>query len=204
MIEINLIEKKRGSKPVVVLGVDIRTVNFKALGLAILIYYLPKYFIADVWDQELASLDVKVSQLDAESKKLQAELKSHGNIKEQLAAYNEQIERLRQRSTQVDQILQEKTSPKSLLERLARSAPADLWFNELHIQEDRQFTLKGGAESYKSIGDLIVSLNDTPYFRGSLNLAKSETKTEVDGGREVRTEIFEIVGRVESFEIVGR
>lgn len=204
MIEINLIEKKRGSKPVVVLGVDVRTINFKLLGFAILVYYLPKHYIAGVWETELAAIETQVSKLDSESKKLQAELKSHGNIKEELNLYNEQIERLRQRSGQVDQILQEKSSPKSLLERIARSVPEDLWFNELVIQEDRQFFLKGGAESYKSIGDLIVTLNDTPYFRGTLNLTKSETKTEIEGGREARTEVFEVSGRVESFEIVGR
>lgn len=204
MIEINLIEKKRGNKPVVILGVDIRTINFKYLGLAILAFYLPKHFLGSVWEEELGMLNTKVQQLEQERTKLSNELKEFGDIKAQLASYNEQIERLRQRSVQVDNILQQKTSPRSLLERMARSVPEDLWLNELTIQDDRSLNIKGGADSYKSIGDLIVSLNETPYFRGSLNLAKSETKSEIVSGREIRTESFEITGRIDSFEIIGR
>jgi prefoldin subunit 5 len=204
MIAINLIEKKRGSKAVVVLGVDIRTINFKALGFAILLFYIPKNYMKGVWESEISGLNQQVEVLNKNLKDLQKELQGYENIKEQLSSYNAQIERLRQRSEQVDRILKEKTSPKMLLERLARSSPVDLWFDELLILEDRTFSLKGGAESYKSIGDLIVNMNDTPYFRGTLNLAKSETLNEVEGGREVRTESYEITGKIESFEIVGR
>lgn len=204
MIEVNLIERKKGGRPVVVLGVDVRTVNFKLFGLAIILYYAPKNYLTSMWADEIRRIDNQIEILDAKAKTLSEELKSFDNVKKELEAYNTQIERLRGRSDQVDKILKEKTSPKRLLEVIARSVPADLWFNELVIKEDRTFELRGGAESYKSIGDLVNSLNETPYFRNSINLANSETKTEVDGSREIRTESFELIGRVESFEIVGR
>jgi len=204
VIKINLIERKKNSKPVVVLGVDVRTINFKLLFVAILIYYIPKNYMAGVWQEEIRSLDKEIEILDAQSKTVREDLKSFDGVKQELESYKRQIEKLRERSAQVDRILKEKTSPKRLLERMARVAPQDLWFDELTIQDDRSLFLKGGADSYKSIGDLIVTLNETPYFKNSLNLAKSETKTEVDGGREVRTESYEITGTVESFEIMGR
>tara|TARA_R110000868_G_scaffold55424_8_gene172369 strand:+ start:33203 stop:33817 length:615 start_codon:yes stop_codon:yes gene_type:complete len=204
MIKINLIEKKKNAKPVVVLGVDVRTINFKLLFVAILIYYIPKNYMTGVWQEEIRALDKQIEILDAQSKTVREDLKSFDGVKQELESYKRQIEKLRERSAQVDRILKEKTSPKRLLERMARVAPQDLWFDELTIQDDRSLLLKGGADSYKSIGDLIVTLNETPYFKNSLNLAKSETKTEVDGGREVRTESYEIVGTVESFEIMGR
>lgn len=204
MIEVNLIERKKGGKPVVVLGVDVRTINFKALSLAIVIYYVPKNYLASMWLEESRAIDRQIEILDAKAKTLSEELKSFDNVKKELEAYNTQIERLRGRSDQVDKILKEKTSPKRLLEVIARSVPDDLWFNELVIKDDRSFELSGGAESYKSIGDLVNSLNETPYFRNSINLANSETKTEIDGSREIRTEAFKLIGRVESFEIVGR
>tara|TARA_R110000868_G_scaffold97619_13_gene268640 strand:+ start:288 stop:902 length:615 start_codon:yes stop_codon:yes gene_type:complete len=204
MIKINLIEKKKNSKPVVVLGVDVRTINFKLLFVALIIYYVPKNYMSGVWEEEVRVLDKQIQILDAESKRIREDLKSFDGVKQELESYKRQIERLRERSAQVDRILKEKTSPKRLLERMARVAPQDLWFDELTIQDDRSLLLKGGADSYKSIGDLIVTLNETPYFKNSLNLAKSETKTEVDGGREVRTESYEITGTVESFEIMGR
>ncbi len=160
--------------------------------------------MAGVWQEEIRSLDKEIEILDAQSKTVREDLKSFDGVKQELESYKRQIEKLRERSAQVDRILKEKTSPKRLLERMARVAPQDLWFDELTIQDDRSLFLKGGADSYKSIGDLIVTLNETPYFKNSLNLAKSETKTEVDGGREVRTESYEITGTVESFEIMGR
>lgn len=204
MIEVNLIERKKGGKPVVVLGVDVRTINFKLLAVAILIYYVPKNIMQGQWEDEIASVDRQIVKLDADAKAVQEELKNFEGVKAELELYNKQIEKLRERSVQVDRILKEKTSPKRLLERMARLSPENLWFNELIIQEDRSFSLKGGAENYKSIGDLIVALNETPFFKNSLNLAKSETVNEVEGGREVRTESYEIVGKVESFEIQGR
>ncbi len=120
-----------------------------------------------------------------------------------MASYRRQIDKLKERSTQVDKILKEKTSPKRLLERMARVSPKDLWFDEVKISDDQSFFLRGGADSYKSIGDVIVTLNETPYFKNSLNLVKSETITEVEAGRELRHESYEISGNISSFEIVG-
>src|SRR5690606_23183165 len=164
MIEINLIAKKKGGKPVVVLGVDVRTINFKMFGLAILIFYLPKNYLAGVWQKELEEVDRTIAKLDAEATTAQEELKSYDNVKLELEAYNNQIEKLRGRSEQVDTILKEKTSPRRVLERIARSLPEDMWVDELLIKEDRSFELRGGAEKYKSIGDMITTLNETPYF----------------------------------------
>lgn len=203
MIAINLIEKKNNSKPVVVLGVDVRTINFKLLFVAILIYYVPKNYLISTWEDEVKSLDKQIEILDAQSKQAREELKNFDGVKLELESYKKQIDKLKERSTQVDKILKEKTSPKRLLERMARVAPADLWFDELSINDDQTFFLRGGADSYKSIGDLIVTLNETPYFNNSLNLVKSETKTEVEGGRELRNESYEISGNVSSYEIVG-
>lgn len=203
MIKINLIEKKNTSKPVVVLGVDVRTINFKLLFVAILIFYVPKnYFIAQ-WDEDIRALDKQIQILDADAKTAREELRTFDGVKQELESYKRQIEKLKERSTQVDKILKEKTSPKRLLERMARVAPADLWFDELRINDDQSFYLRGGADSYKSIGDVIVTLNETPYFKNSLNLVKSETKTEVEGGRELRNESYEINGTISSYEIMG-
>ena len=120
MIEVNLIERKKGGKPVVVLGVDVRTINFKFLALAILIYYVPKNVMQGKWEEELASVDRQIAKLDADSKAIQEDLKSFEGVKAELEAYNKQIEKLRERSVQVDRILKEKTSPKRLFERMAR------------------------------------------------------------------------------------
>tara|TARA_R110002049_G_scaffold227376_5_gene399584 strand:+ start:296 stop:910 length:615 start_codon:yes stop_codon:yes gene_type:complete len=203
MIQINLIEKKSNSKPVVVLGVDVRTINFKFFFVALIVYYVPKNYLAGSWQEEINVIDAKIKVLDAESKEVREDLKSFDGVKQELALYKLQIEKLKERSTQVDKILKEKTSPKRLLERMARVSPKDLWFDDLRISDDQSFFLKGGADSYKSIGDVIVTLNETPYFSNSLNLAKSETITQVEGGRELRHESYEINGKISSFEIVG-
>ena len=203
MIAVNLIERKKKSKHVVVLGIDVRTINFKMFFVAILIFYIPKNYFLSTWENEVRSIDNQIEILEAQSKQAREELRNFDGVKQELESYKRQIDKLKERSIQVDKILKEKTSPKRLLERMARVAPEDLWFDELSISDDQTFLLRGGAESYKSIGDLIVTLNETPYFNNTLNLVKSQTKREVEGGRELRNESYEIRGKISSYEIVG-
>jgi len=68
MIKINLIEKKSNSKPVVVLGVDVRTINFKLLFVAILIFYIPKNYFLSQWEEDIRALDKQIEILDADAK----------------------------------------------------------------------------------------------------------------------------------------
>lgn len=200
MIETNLLEQKKTFKTPTVLGVDLAKINIKMLIVAIILNYVPEHFLISYFNDQKAAVQTEIDDLNAKIAKLDEELTGTGNLREKLDAFNRQVLKLKERSEQVDQIVRERTNPAKLLEQLAKNTPDDLWLDELVINELKEISIKGGAESYKSIGDFLSQSNDSPFFGKSLTLADSKTNTENAGGREYRREDFEIKGRVSVFD----
>ena len=66
------------------------------------------------------------------------------------------------------QIVNLRSNPRKLLERLARNTPTDLWFEYLKIDGDKKIQILGSAFSYKDIGDFIISANESlTYWNNS-------------------------------------
>lgn len=199
MIEINLLGKKKKLKAPTILGVDLANLNFKMIIVAVLILYIPEGFIVDHFEEEGRVVNEELAVLNTKQRKLRKELAGNKNVKEKLKIFNKQIRKLEKRSEQVDKIIKERTNPKNLLEKLARSAPKDLWFNKLAITDTKKITINGGANNYRSIGDFITAANESAYFSNTMTLKDSKTETEKMGGRDIRIESFEIQGTVKVF-----
>ncbi|MFT6068840.1 MAG: Tfp pilus assembly protein PilN [Bacteriovoracaceae bacterium] len=200
MIEINLLEQKKQFKMPSVLGIDFSTVNIKMLIFAILFAYIPEIFLENYYKSENIKLDEELKAENVTLKKLRKDLKGNEKIKDQLLAFSRQVEKLKKRSEQVDRIIKQKTNPKKILEKIARSVPEDLWFTKMSIGEDKSFVIEGGANSYKSIGNFISVANNAVFFGSSLSMADSKTETEKVGTRENRIETFTIKGKVLTFD----
>lgn len=200
MIEINLSEQRKASKSPVVMGIDITKINIKLLLGSILFLYVPDFTIYTLWESEAKDVQKKIDTLNAELEGHRKELLGSKKLKEELEAYNARVESLKARSNQIDQILKIKSNPKKILEKLARSAPADLWLDNLTINSQKNLTIIGGSASYKSIGLFISSINDSPFFGKSMILKESKTKEEMINGKSDRTEEFKIEGKIELFD----
>lgn len=196
MIEINLLEKKKGLKVPVVMGVDLAEINWKPLIITYLIMNFAPPFVEDFWKEERAVKQVEVDEYDKKIKKLRKELKKNRNIKNKLDAFNNQIKKLKERSSFVDKIIKTRTNPRHVLEKIARSTPENVWLEELNINEDREITINGGSTDYKSIGDFIVEANESPFFGKSLQLGDSKTVQEGKQGATIRVESFSIKGNI--------
>jgi|GEM_PF-603497 len=199
MIEINLLEKKKAFKAPVVLGIDFAKLPWKAIIISSLFAKYPVDFAKDYFKELQAEKNKVALDLNNELKKLQVDLRKNQNIKDQLMAFNRQIERLKQRSEQVDKIIKEKTNPRYLLEKVARSAPDDLWLNLLQITDQNEVIINGGAETYRSIGEFLVDVNQSIFFGRTLKLAESKTEEEKFQGVDFRVEQFEIKGEVKLY-----
>ncbi len=199
MIEINLIEKKKKFKMPLILGMDFSALNFKMLIVAMIIYHVPDWYLTPEWKNEIQEKNKIITGLRKREKKLQREIAKNRNVEEQLAAYNRQVGKLKKRSEQVDQIIKTKSNPKLLLEKFARSMPKDLWFDTLTIDQDKKIKVEGGAISYRSIGDFIISGNNFGFFGNTLTLSNSKTVEEVLDGRKLRIQSYEITGKIETF-----
>lgn len=201
MIEINLIEKKKPLVVPVVAGIDLRAVNFKFWLIAIVFYYIPPMLVSDHFQEQHVGLDEQISSLSGQENKLKNEVGKNSDVGKELVAYNNRVNQLKQRSELVDRILKEKTNPKKLFEKIARSIPEDMWFDELSIDRDRQLIVKGASFNYKSIGDFVTMLSDSAFFGGDLTISSSKTEDANIDGINARIESYEIKGRIKTFDL---
>jgi hypothetical protein len=200
MIEINLIKKKKAFELPAVLGIDFNQINYRILVIAYLVTLCPDWLLKPKFAelQKVVTDQLKTEQ--TKLSKMKKEIGKNSNLEEQLDAFNKQIDKLKERSVQVEKIINSKTNPNKLLERIARSMPEDLWFTEIDISTENEILIKGQSSTYPSIGDFIQASNDTPFFGKSLILSDSGVVDEKNKNKEIRIEKFTIKGKVETFE----
>ncbi|MDD4976024.1 MAG: PilN domain-containing protein [Bacteriovorax sp.] len=204
MIELNLLEKKQPLRLPSVLGLDLNVLNFKMIGLALFIYYIPEIFVHNHFENKIKEEEETLRTITSDSDKITKEIGKNTNIKAQLEAYNKQVEKLKARSAQVDEILKIRTNPKKVLEKIARSIPEDLWFDQLKINENKDVVIIGGSYSPRSIGEFITVINDSPFFANSITPLKQENKQETLDGVVGSYELFELKGKVKNYEMRSR
>lgn len=199
MIEVNLLGRKKPVRLPVVMGVDLNEVSFKGMIFAGIVYYFAPSIVAPQFEGGLKEIQAKVKKERDDVTRLQKEVKKYENIQEEVKLYNDQVEKLKLRSRQVDRIVKEKTNPKLLLEKVARSMPEEMWLKELIIFPDRKIQMTGEARSYLQIGQFLSEANNSNYFQGSLSLSESATAEVQESGQKVRIETYTIEGVIQSY-----
>lgn len=200
MIEINLLLQRKKRKVPAVMGLDFSAINLKMVGLGLILYFAQDMFIPPYTAELEQAVQDQINTAQTELAALKAELRQHAKVKERLQAYERRVNELKKRSEYVDQILKARTNPKKLLEKIARSVPDDMWFEKIILGDNRQITISGRAEAYKSIGDFLTLANDSAFFGKSLTLASSATMDEMLYGKKKRVEVYEIKGTIETFD----
>lgn len=201
MIELNLLEKKAPLRLPSVLGLDLNGLNFKMIGIALFVYYIPEIFVRSHYEEKLIAEKDVVVQLTKQNEAISKEIGKNTNIKSQLEAYNGQVEKLKARSTQVDEILKIRTNPKKVLEKIARSIPDDLWFDLLKITDTKEVIIQGGSYSPRNIGEFITAINDSPFFANSVAPTKQENKQDTHDGVSSSYELFELKGKIKNYDM---
>lgn len=201
MIELNLLEKKQPLRLPTVLGMDLNAINLKMLGIALIIYYIPGMILDANLADKISEVETQLNEVQEKNNQLKNEINKDTNIKDQLEAYRVQESKLKTRSAQVDEILKNRTNPKKVLEKIARSIPEDLWFNELVINDKNEVTISGGSYSSRAIGEFISIVNDSPYFGGSITPSKQENKQETLDGVITGYDLFELKGKVINYDM---
>lgn len=199
MIKINLLEQKKPFKMPVILGIDLSNINLRLVAAALIVSYLPEMFLYPDWEEERAKEEAKIKNFNKRLRNLRKIIRKNSKAKLELEAFNKQVEILKERKSYVTQIVNLRSNPKKLLERLARNTPSDLWFEYLSISIDRKILISGSAFSYKDIGDFIISANESQFFAKSLSLTDSSTRKEKIQGTEINLEKFKIEGNIQNF-----
>jgi len=196
MIEINLIQQKKPFKLPVILGIDLALINIKAVVVVFILYKVSFSYLTASWKKQYEQEEIQVKKLQQKLQGLKKETRGNESIKAMLDAFDKQVESLKERSVQVEKVINLKNNPKMLLERLARDIPEDVWFESIKLTPDNKISVDGRSGSYKSIGSFITNANDSAFFGKTLGLISSDTKQEKFDGQQVRIESFKVEGKV--------
>lgn len=193
MIEINLAKQKTELN---VMGVDLSKLNWKAIVVAMGIYiFVPEYFLKPEFESQTVDLKTNIEALKKNIKKLAKEEQRLKELKEQIDSFKKKTKELEKRSKQVEKILSIKTNPNKLLEKVARSLPQDVWIKQVEIKNNR-LTVIGYSVSYQSIGKLIESIKESPFFDDRLDEKRQKNIEKKLDGESVRLLEFEIEGPI--------
>lgn len=201
MIELNLLERKEKVKLPVVAGLDLNFINIPAMIGAVAITFGASYYYTSYFEEIIAKEEAISTSLKDQNTKLESEIKAKETKKKELEAYFEQVQKTRVRFLQIDEILKTRTNPKKIMEVIARTIPDDVYIDTLQINAKDEITLNGEAQDSRSIGEFIASMNDTPYFGGSISPVKQENIQIESGGITTRVDSFLLSGRIKNYDM---
>jgi hypothetical protein len=201
MIELNLLEKKKAIKIPIILGIDIRKINYMAVIISIVFYNGTPPFLLSYYTDLIHAEEAVAASLQSKNSKLEKDIKSRGSGRKELESYTTQIQNAKIRSMQIDEILKARSNPKKIFEVIARTIPEDVSFESLSIDIDDNIVITGESFSSRAIGDFISAINDTPYFGGSITPTKQENKQVTINGALSSVDSFELKGKIKNYDM---
>ncbi len=183
MIEINLSTVKKPLDLSNVGGMDLSRVNVKLVLVAIMLAYVPDFFLVPSWEAAVAEEEEKVVALRAEQKKLDNEVDALSVFDKQIEALKRQEEKLREKLTVVQGILTKKQNPWGILVYVARNIPAEVWITQLTIQGGK-LTLKGASQDYTPQGIFLENLKKSVFFDKNILYSKATATATPTAGPE--------------------
>lgn len=165
MIKINLLPHRAEEQ-----GVSLKIQA--AVGGVVLVAVLGvcAYFLTQITGQ-LSDTQQQITQVQAETKRLQGIIGEIDKIKERKADLEKQL-------AVIDDLEKGRLDTVKLMEDLARAAPEQLWFDKLDFKSGR-VALSGAAVDNQVIAAFIQNLNQTPGISGVV--LSDTTRATVNG-----------------------
>lgn len=177
-------------------GFDFTKVKIKAVFLAIIILYVPDFFLVPMWEDEFTQKNQELSTLQSELSSLKRKVSQSATLEKQIRELKAQEENLSKKLTAVKEAISLKRNPANLLLYISKNVPDDLWLNELNIDEQTMI-VKGEALNYTSVGNFVNSLRSSIFIKDA-NI-KNTTSTVRESDKR-RIESFEIQFAIARFE----
>lgn len=196
MIKVNLSTGKKQVNMSNVGGFDFSRMKIKAVILAIVILYLPDFFLTPLWEEEIMTLTQEVNTKQGKASSLKRKVAKGGDFEKQIRELKAQEENLGQKLQAVKQAISEKKNPASLLLYVAKNVPNELWITDLTI-EGESMTIKGEALDYTSIGNFVNNLRSSVFIRDANIVSTNSTVKEED---KRRIESFEVKFAIARFD----
>ncbi len=197
MIEINLSTLKKPLDLANVGGFDLSKLNVKLVVLAIILLYIPDFFIIDSLEKSKIAADAELQELIQTKNKLTKRVNA-------LKEFDKQVQQLKRRERQlteklevVKSILTTKRNPWNILVYVARNIPPEIWLTEIAFQGE-ELIFKGLSLDYANQGIFLDSLKKSVFFDKNITYSK----VPPTGTSETQKNLapFEIKARIARFE----
>ncbi len=194
MIKINLLRKEKQIK----IHPALLAIRWKWMLAAIALFYSVDFVLNTFFMTKLHNLQSELTSKSEKLTKVNAEIASYGDLERKMEAFKRQIEILKERERQVEELLRNKANPTKILLHVSRSIPDDTWIESLKIN-NRSFEVSGFSQTFKSIDEFRNRINDSIFFNRSITLNTSRPEF-LDPTSEFRVESFSLTGQINRFD----
>ena len=182
MIKINLltVERQRAKKK---LGFDLGQKLIAACSLLLVAAVL---FIGwRYWslDKESKRLDADIAAAASETARLQT-------ILAEVKQFEDRTAQLRQRVSLIEQLRRDQTGPVHLLDQISRALPPMLWLTDVKQGTNPdEVLIDGRCTTLTGLSDFVGNLEQSGYFKRSVEIVNTQTETLAPAGEVVRFSI---------------
>jgi type IV pilus assembly protein PilN len=135
--------------------------------------------------------------LDKESKRLDAEIAGAEREAARLKTVLAEIKQFEQRTTQlrervslIEQLRRDQTGPVHLLDQISRALPPMLWLTDVKQSPNlNEVVIEGRCMTLTGLSDFVGNLEQSGYFKRSVEIVSTQTETLPKSGELVRFSI---------------
>ncbi len=165
-----------------VANVDFSGLNLKMIIICVVLGYGPGFlYFNDIWVEERSVFETQLKQLNTVAAKLKEEQKSMADYSRQLEDLKSKEASIKKRLNVVNSVIERRNNPMKIMLYISENIPEDIWLREITV-EGMKFSLKGNAISFKSIGKLRESLEQSIFFGQRVTLDDYKSK-DIKGSR---------------------
>jgi type IV pilus assembly protein PilN len=132
------------------------------------------------------SLGKQSAQIDIEIQNAQNEAARLRSIIAQVQQFEQRSAQLQQRVSLIEQLRRDQTGPVHMLDQISRALPPLLWLTALKQGTNPDEVLIDGlCTTLTGLSDFVVNLEQSGYFRRSVEIVSSETQTQPNQREEL-------------------
>jgi Tfp pilus assembly protein PilN len=198
MIEINLSTLKKPLDLANVGGFDLSKLNVKLVVLAIVILYVPDFFIVGSLEESKLAADQELQEMIQQKNKLTKRVNALKEFDKQVQQLKRREQQLTEKLEVVKSILTTKRNPWNILVYIAKNIPPEIWLTEIEFKED-ELTFRGLSLDYANQGVFLDNLKKSVFFDKNITYNKIQlTGSAADTSKNLAP--FEVKARITRFE----
>lgn len=197
MIKVNLSTLKKPMDLANVGGMDLSKLNVKMVVIAIILLYVPDFFVVDGLRESKETRERELDELMQRKSSLEKEVSELKNFDKQIEQLKRREEELASKLEVVKSIITTKKNPWNIMVYVAKNIPPEIWLTEIKYEGDK-LSFKGLSTDYLNQGVFLENLKKSIFFDKNISYSKLEAAATSEAGTKLAP--FEISTTITRFE----